>query len=104
MGEALREQILERLRSVIDPETGVDVVRMRLIEDLTVDEDGVAHYTFRPSSPLCPIAVPLAVSIRDAVAEIEGVTGQEIDVVGYVNADDLNAMLRDLNEDAETAD
>jgi metal-sulfur cluster biosynthetic enzyme len=104
MGEALREQILERLRSVIDPETGVDVVRMRLIEDLTVDEDGVAHYTFRPSSPLCPIAVPLAVSIRNAVAEVEGVTGQEIDVVGYINADDLNAMLRDLNEDAETAD
>jgi metal-sulfur cluster biosynthetic enzyme len=104
MGEALREQILERLRSVIDPETGVDVVRMRLIEDLTVDEDGVAYYTFRPSSPLCPIAVPLAVSIRSAVAEVEGVTGQEIDVVGYINADDLNAMLRDLNEDAETAD
>ncbi len=104
MGEDLRERILERLRSVIDPETGVDVVRMRLIEDLTVDDDGVAHYTFRPSSPLCPIAVPLAVSIRDAVAEVEGVTGQQVDVVGYINADDLNAMLRGLNEDKEADD
>jgi metal-sulfur cluster biosynthetic enzyme len=32
--EQLRAAILQRLASVIDPETGVDVVRMRLIEGL----------------------------------------------------------------------
>jgi metal-sulfur cluster biosynthetic enzyme len=32
--EALHQAILDRLSKVIDPETGVDVVRMRLIEDL----------------------------------------------------------------------
>jgi metal-sulfur cluster biosynthetic enzyme len=31
--EELRQAILQRLSAVIDPETGVDVVRMRLIED-----------------------------------------------------------------------
>ncbi len=96
MGEELRAQVLERLRTVIDPETGVDVVRMRLIEDLEVDERGVARYKFRPSSPLCPLAVPLALSIREAVGQVEGVTGQETEVVGYVRAAELNAMLEDL--------
>ena len=95
---ALREAILQRLSSVIDPETGVDVVRMRLIEDLEVDEEGVVRYKFRPSSPLCPIAVPLALAIRQAVAEVEGVTGQEIEVVGYLRAAELNALLRELAE------
>jgi hypothetical protein len=38
---ALREAILARLSTVIDPETGVDVMQMRLIEDLAVDERGV---------------------------------------------------------------
>jgi hypothetical protein len=33
----LEQAIIERLRQVIDPETGVDVMRMRLIEDLRVD-------------------------------------------------------------------
>jgi metal-sulfur cluster biosynthetic enzyme len=94
--DVLREAILARLASVIDPETGVDVMRMRLVEDLTVDEEGVVHYVFRPSSPLCPLAVPLALSIREAVAEVEGVTGQEIEVVGYVKAEELNATLREL--------
>jgi metal-sulfur cluster biosynthetic enzyme len=91
--DALRAAILSRLSKVIDPETEVDVVRMRLIEDLTVDEAGVAHYKFRPSSPLCPLAVPLALSIREAVAGVDGVTGQEMEVVGYVKADELNAIL-----------
>ena len=93
--EELRERILARLRGVIDPETGADVVRMRLIEDLEVEEDGRVRYKFRPSSPLCPIAVPLALQIRQAVSEVEGVTGQEIEVVGYVGAEELNRLLRE---------
>lgn len=95
MAEDLRERVLSRLEDVIDPETGVDVVRMRLIEDLIVDEEGVVSYKFRPSSPFCPLAVPLALSIRRAVAEVEGVADQEIEVVGYVNAEQVNAVLRE---------
>lgn len=92
---ALGERIIARLEQVIDPETGVDVMRMRLIEDLIVEQDGRVSYKFRPSSPLCPLAVPLAVKIRQAVAEVEGVRDQEIEVVGYVGADDLNRLLRE---------
>ena len=94
MGEDLHAQVLQRLATVIDPETGVDVVRMRLIEDLAVDGAGVVRYTLRPSSPFCPLAVSLALSIREAVAAVEGVTGQEIEVVGYIRSEELNAMLR----------
>lgn len=36
--------ILERLSKVIDPETGVDVVRMRLIEDFQADQEGHVSY------------------------------------------------------------
>ena len=47
----LKEAILTQLKTVIDPETGADVVRMRLVEDLIIDPDGNVSYTFRPSSP-----------------------------------------------------
>ena len=96
--DALRKAILTRLSTVMDPETRADVVRMRLIADMVADEGGVVRYKFRPSSPLCPLAVPLALSIRKAVAEVEGVTGQEIEVVGYVGAEDLTAILQELAE------
>ncbi len=91
----LKQAIVERLRQVIDPETGADVVRMRLIEELQVDaESGRVSYKFRPSSPLCPLAVHLALNIRDAVAQVPGVAEQQIEVVGYVGAQELNALLR----------
>jgi metal-sulfur cluster biosynthetic enzyme len=96
--DELREAILSQLSGVIDPETGVDVVRMRLIEDLTVDEEGVAHYRFRPSSPFCPLAVSLALCIRDAAMDVDGVTGQAMEVVGYVKADELNAILQQTGD------
>ena len=98
---ALREAVLRRLASVIDPETGADVVRMRLIEDLQVEEGGVLRYAFRPSSPLCPIAIPLALAIRQAVGEVEGVTWQEVEVRGYVGAQELNELLRDFEREPQ---
>ena len=90
----LEHRVIERLGQVVDPETGVDVMRMRLIEDLEVDgKTGRVSFKFRPSSPLCPLAVHLTLEIRHAVAEVPGVTEQQIEVVGYVGADELNALL-----------
>ena len=91
--ETLKKTILTALQEVIDPETGVDVIRMRLVENLEVDEEGVVRYTFRPSSPVCPIAVTLAMSIKSAVSEIEGVEYREILVKDYVGAKQLSEYL-----------
>ena len=92
--EVLRAAILDRLASVIDPETGVDVVRMRLIEELDVDADGRVSYKFRPSSPICPLAVPLSLDIQRAVAEVAGVREQDMEIVGYIQAEEFTALLK----------
>jgi len=97
--ERLRSAILAKMATVIDPETGVDVVRMRLIEDLQVDDAGHVSYTFRPSSVFCPIAVPLADAIQRAVAEVPGVTAQEVKVIGFALSDELTAWLKQALED-----
>jgi metal-sulfur cluster biosynthetic enzyme len=91
--KSIENEILERLKRVIDPETQVDVIRMRLIEDLQVDAGGFVTYTFRPSSPLCPIAVALAIQIKKAVAEVPGVVKQAIKVEGYLAAEELTRLI-----------
>ena len=96
MSGELERQIVDRLRTVIDPETGVDVMRMRLVENLSVDEQGRVRYTFRPSSPLCPLAVTLALEIKKNVAAVPGVAEQEIDVQGYVDSQGLSELLQAL--------
>ena len=93
--ETLREAVIERLEEVIDPETNVDVIKMRLIEDLLVDNEGRVSYTFRPSSPLCPIAVFLVTRMKQAVAEVPGVVHQKIRVEGYVAAAELTKLINE---------
>ncbi len=90
----LREQILLRLTQVMDPETEMDVITMRLVENLSVDEaTGTVRYRFRPSSPLCPIALDLAMKIKQAIAELPGVKKQEIEVAGYVRSCELQTLI-----------
>jgi metal-sulfur cluster biosynthetic enzyme len=89
----LKDAILTQLKTVIDPETGADVIRMRLIENLTADSDGHVQYTFRPSSPLCPIAVFLIQKIKQTVAAVPGVVAQDIKVTGYVAAEELTKLI-----------
>jgi metal-sulfur cluster biosynthetic enzyme len=91
--ERLEKLIIARLRLVIDPETRADVIRMRLVENLTVNEEGQVKYTFRPSSPVCPIAVSLAQQIKIAVSQVPGVHTQEIKVENYVGAEQLTMLI-----------
>lgn len=92
----LEQAVIEKLTEVIDPETGIDVMRMHLVQEIQIEPDGKISYVFRPSSPLCPIAVPLALGIIDAIKEVPGITGQQITVKDYSQADQLNEILRTL--------
>ncbi len=94
--DQLRQDVLNALRKVIDPETGADVIRMRLVLNLQIHPDGTAEYTFRPSSPLCPIALTLTMSIIEAVKTVDGISDQKITVIDYAGADELNAILATL--------
>lgn len=96
--QELKERVTKKLQTVIDPETNVDVMRMRLVLDLEIDEDGKATYTFRPSSPLCPIAVPLALNIMKAISEVEGISKQTITVENYAGAEKLSEILNNFLE------
>ena len=93
----ITQAVVARLKQVIDPETHVDVIRMRLVEDLMVDENGKASYTFRPSSPLCPVAVFLVDQIKQAVSEVPGITSQNINIEGYIAAEELSKLINKEN-------
>lgn len=102
--EKLKAAVIDQLTHVIDPETGANVMRMRLIQDLDLDSAGKVTYTFRPSSPLCPIAVPLALLIIQAINNVPGVTGQSMKVIDYIQAEQLNELLKTILTGASQGD
>ena len=89
----LHDEVIARLRTVIDPETNADVIRMQLVKDLSIQEGGLVSYTFQPSSYLCPLAVFLVTQIKKAITGISGVTSQVITVEGYVAQDELTKLI-----------
>jgi metal-sulfur cluster biosynthetic enzyme len=91
----LKTRIEEKLKQVIDPETSMDVMRMQLVKNLLVDENGAVSLIFFPSSPTCPLAFQLALSIQDAVKKVKGVTEIKINVEGYIRAEELENILAD---------
>jgi metal-sulfur cluster biosynthetic enzyme len=92
----LHKRVVNALEQVIDPETGADVIRMRLVLNLKIHDDGTAEYVFRPSSPLCPIALTLIMQIIEVIKSVEGIIDQKVTVVDYTGADELNAILETL--------
>jgi len=90
----LKEKIEDALRGVIDPGTNLDIMRMRLVRDLLIDQDGKVSLTFRPASPVCPMAFKLAYDIKKAVQQTKGVKEVEVKVSGYNRADELMEVLK----------
>ena len=102
-GEAakIREEIQEGLRAIIDPGTGLDVVRMGLMKNTVVEKGGTGHKAtliFRPSSPVCPMAFKLAWDIKQCAQAAHDIETVEIKVEGYNRAAELEAILREGEE------
>ena len=89
----LTETVRERAGRLVDPETGMTFKEMRLLEEVQEVAPGVVEVNFKPSSPICPIALKLAMDIRQAVLEIEGVSRVHVHCVGHRMQEEINSLV-----------
>lgn len=68
------------LRTVIDPELGINLVDLGLVYGVTVS-DGIAYITLTVTTPACPIGSFLQDQVRWAVLRLDGILGVEVEVV-----------------------
>lgn len=50
-----KDDVLEALRDVVDPELGINIVDLGLIYDVLVDDDGTATIDMTLTSAACPL-------------------------------------------------
>ena len=96
MNQQLMEKIFKALTQVVDPATGLDVVRMRVIKDLQVRENGRVEVILEPTSPVCPLAYKVAADIKLAIKSVEGVKEVDMRVKNFKDAARLEAMLKEI--------
>ena len=64
-----KEEILEALRCVYDPEIPVDIVNLGLIYDVQVGE-GVVQVKMTTTAPGCPVGNLIAAEARKAIGKL----------------------------------
>ena len=67
-----RDDVMEALENVIDPELGLDFVSLGLVYDVEI-EDRDVHITFTLTTPACPIGPQVTEQMKEFVGEVEGV-------------------------------
>jgi metal-sulfur cluster biosynthetic enzyme len=78
--ELTREIVLEKLKEVIDPEIGIDVVNLGLIYELEVRPDRTVYVKMTMTTPGCPLTMWILRAVEDKVLEIPGVKDAEIEL------------------------
>ena len=76
-----KEDVMNVLKGVNDPEIGIDVVTLELIYNANVSEDGKVDIKMTFTTPMCPYGPMLVEEIRAKVSEINGVKEVNVDVV-----------------------
>ena len=77
----LEAQVIEKLRTIHDPEIPVNIYDLGLIYDIETDDDKKVKIVMTLTAPNCPVADTLPNEIRDKVAALEGVTDVDINLV-----------------------
>ncbi len=74
-----REEVIDALRVVEDPELGMDIVELGLLYDVAVEGPKV-HVDYTLTSMGCPVGPLLEEQIRETVAAMAGVDDVETEL------------------------
>jgi ATP-binding protein involved in chromosome partitioning len=73
-----RDQILDSLRSVIDPELRRDIVELEMVRSIDIHENGVVDVMVSLTTPGCPIRSHFQNGVAQAVQGLEGVASVNV--------------------------
>ncbi len=73
-----RDQILEALKVVIDPELHKDIVTLGMVRSIDIADTGAVNVTVSLTTPGCPIKGHFQSGVANAVKSVEGVTAVSV--------------------------
>ncbi len=87
-------EIQRQVSKVVDPEIGMPIVEMNLVDKLDV-KDGQVDIEYHATTQFCPPVFALKISqdLRDNLSHVKGVKGVKVVVTGHYFADAINRQV-----------
>ncbi len=79
--EALREKVVEALKTCYDPEIPVNIYELGLIYDIHIDEKNNVDIRMTLTSPACPVAGSLPGQVEAVVAALDEINSANVELV-----------------------
>lgn len=72
--EDLGSKIVEKLKTVYDPEIPVDIYELGLVYDVQISTEGQAEILMTLTTPNCPVAESLPIEVEEKLKSIDEIT------------------------------
>ena len=76
-----KEQIIDEIRKIYDPELPVNIYDLGLIYDIQIKDEMFASIKMTLTTPNCPVAESLPKEVKDAVMQVEGIKDVDLQLV-----------------------
>ncbi len=76
-----KEQIIEEIKKIYDPEIPVNIYELGLIYDIVIENNNLAKIKMTLTSPNCPVAETLPKEVRDGIMQVEGIDDVDLELV-----------------------
>jgi ATP-binding protein involved in chromosome partitioning len=90
-----RDQVLEALKAVIDPELGRNIVELDMVRSVDIHDNGVIDVMVSLTTPGCPIRNTFQTNVTNAVTALDGVAGVNV-AFDVLNDEQKQALQRKL--------
>ena len=76
-----KEQIIEEIRKIYDPELPVNIYELGLIYDIKVKDEKFAIIKMTLTTPNCPVAESLPKEVKEGAMQVDGIDDVDLQLV-----------------------
>ena len=77
----LKQQIINEIKKIYDPEIPVNIYELGLIYDINVEKDNMVRIKMTLTTPNCPVAESLPQEVKYSIKEIKDVKDVDLKLV-----------------------
>jgi metal-sulfur cluster biosynthetic enzyme len=100
--QQVRKQIFDELTKIVDPEIGVSIMELELVDKVDLN-DGKVNIDLHLTSPFCPavFGFKIAQDVRDNVYKLDTIQDVKVSVSNHFMAEAINKQVNESKPPAK---